>query len=138
MARTRQSGAGKTARATPVLVLTSSGGYQWDSWLWRGVYFLGAICITFSQISPHRHTLWQILVIHMVQHLLLLVVMAPMLVAAAPLLPFWLGLPRWARRFVKSLKVGRIFYQIGRRLRQPAVSCVLLIAGNLGVALARP
>ena len=120
----------KTARATPVLVLTSSGGYQWDSWLWRGVYFLGAICITLlADSAPIDILSGRFFWVHMVQHLLLLVVMAPLLVAAAPLLPFWLGLPRWARRLVKSLKVGRIFYQIGRWLRQPAVSCVLLIAG---------
>src|SRR6266851_4570200 len=39
--------------------------------------------------------------VHMIQHLLLLVVMAPLLVAAAPPLPLWLGLPGWARRLVK-------------------------------------
>ena len=35
------------------------------------------------------------------QHVL--VVMAPLLVAGAPLLPLWLGLPRWAR---KSQEIG--------------------------------
>jgi len=69
----------------------------------------------------------------MIQHLLLLVVIAPLLVAAAPLLPLWLGLPRWARRLVRSsaiLKAGSPFHRLGHWLRQPAVSCVLLITGT--------
>jgi cytochrome c oxidase assembly factor CtaG len=73
----------------------------------------------------------------MIQHLLLLVVMAPLLVAAVPLLPLWLGLPGWAREFMKMAakpKALRPFYglvhRVGHLLRQPAVSCALLIAGT--------
>lgn len=71
--------------------------------------------------------------VHMIQHLLLLVVMAPLLVAAAPLQPLWLGLPGWARRLLKAaakLKAGRAFYRVGHWLRQPAISCGLLIIGT--------
>ena len=68
----------------------------------------------------------------MIQHLLILVVMAPLLVAGAPLLPLWLGLPRWARRLVRAsslLKAGSPLHRLGHWLRQPAVSCGLLIIG---------
>ena len=120
----------KTARVTTSPASASSAGYQWDSWLWRSTYFLGAIFITLlGDSAPIDILSGRFFWVHMVQHLLLLVIMAPLLVAAAPLQPCWLGLPRWVRKLVKSLKVGRVFYQIGHWLRQPAVSCVLLIAG---------
>jgi len=123
----------KTASATTAPVLTGSGGYQWNSWLWRGAYFLGAIFfILLGDSAPIDILSSRLFWVHMIQHLLLLVVIAPLLVAAAPLLPLWLGLPGWARRLVKGpakLKAGRAFSWLGHWLRQPAISCVLLIAG---------
>ena len=124
-----------TRTTTP---LTGSGNYQWDSWFWRGIYFLGAIFVFLLAASAPIDILsGRLFWVHMVQHLLLLVVMAPLLVAGAPLLPMWLGLPAWARRFVKASaqrKAGRAFYrlayQVGHWLRQPAIACVLLILGT--------
>jgi cytochrome c oxidase assembly factor CtaG len=121
----------KTARATASPESTGSGGYQWDSWFWRGTYFLGAVVVfLLASSAPIDILSSRFLWVHMVQHLLLLVVMAPLLVASAPLLPLWLGLPSWTRRLVKWLKAGRAFYQVGRWLRQPAISCALLIIGT--------
>jgi putative membrane protein len=123
----------KTARAMPPPELTGSGGHQWDSWLWRGAYFLGAIFfILLGDSAPIDILSGRLFWVHMIQHLLLLVIIAPLLVAAAPLLPLWLGLPRWARRLVRAsalLKAGSAFNRLGHWLRQPAISCVLLIAG---------
>ena len=106
------------------------GEYQWNSWFWRGIYFLGAIfAFLLASSAPIDILSSRLLWIHMIQHLLLLVVIAPLLVVAAPLLPLWLGLPSWARRHVKRLKAGRAFYRVGQWLRQPAISCGLLIFG---------
>ena len=110
-----------------------TGLYRWDSWFWRGIYFLLAILMGIVGDSDVVDTLsaryfW----VHMVQHLLLLVIIAPLLVLAAPLQPFWLGLPGRVRQLLGAaakLKVGRAIYQFGHWLRQPAVSCVLLVAG---------
>jgi putative membrane protein len=70
----------------------------------------------------------------MIQHLLLLVMAAPLLVAAAPLLPLWLGLPRWGRRLVKGtvkLQVRRTSYHLVEWLvHQPVIACMLLIIGT--------
>src|SRR6266571_1421363 len=112
--------------------------YRWDSWLWRGIYFLIAIFIALVGDSAPIDTLsGRFFWVHMIQHLLLLVVMAPLLVAAAPLQPLWLGLPGWARRLVKvstKLKEKRALYRVGHRvghwLRQPAISCGILILGT--------
>src|SRR5260370_11622018 len=123
----------KTARAMTSPELTGSGGYRWDSVLWRCSYFLGSIFIILRGDSalidiPSARFFW----VHMIQHLLLLVVMAPLLVAAALLQPLWLGLPGWARRPVKvaaRLKAQCVLYRVGHWLRQPAISCGLLIIG---------
>src|SRR5258708_34328140 len=116
----------KTASATTASVLTGSGGYQWNSWLWRGAYFLGAIFfILLGDSAPIDILSSRLFWVHMIQHLLLLVVIAPLLVAAAPLLPLWLGLPGWARRLVKGpakLKAGRAFSWLRPCLLRPALS----------------
>jgi cytochrome c oxidase assembly factor CtaG len=68
----------------------------------------------------------------MIQHLLLMVVLAPLLVTAAPLQPLWLGLPGWARRILSGAArpgVRRVFFRAEQWLRQPAVACGLLIVG---------
>jgi cytochrome c oxidase assembly factor CtaG len=123
----------KAARAATSPELAGSGGYQWNSWLWRGAYFLGAILfILLGDSAPVDILSGRLFWVHMVQHLFLLVIIAPLLVAAAPLQPFWLGLPRWARRLVRAsawLKAGSALSRVGHWLRRPAVSCILLIAG---------
>ena len=123
----------RPAGATTSPELTGFGRYKWDSWLWRGAYFLGAIfIILLGNSAPIDILASQLLWVHMIQHLLILVVMAPLLVAGAPLLPLWLGLPSWVRRLVRAsamLKAGSAFNRMGHWLRQPAISCVLLIAG---------
>ena len=111
---------------------------QAGSWLWRGFYFLIAVIVLLVGDSVFVDTLsgryfW----VHMIQHLLLLIIIAPLMVAAAPLLPMWLGLPQWVRRGIEAcgeFKGGRLLYQVGLRvghwLRQPAVTCVILIVGT--------
>src|SRR6266581_4095130 len=119
----------------PTTFTGSDGGeFQWNSWFWRGTYFLGAILTLLLASSAPIDTLSsRLLWVHMIQHLLLLVVIAPLLVAAAPLLPLWLGLPRWARKLFKAtvkLNVRRAGYRLGRWLSKPAIACALLILGS--------
>jgi putative membrane protein len=121
---------------TPSVFAGSVGGeYQWNSWFWRGTFFLGAIfAFLVASSAPIDILSSRLLWVHMIQHLLLLVVVAPLLVASAPLLPLWLGLPRWGRRLIKGsvkLKARRTFYRMGERLlTQPVIACVLLIVGT--------
>lgn len=105
----------------------------WDSWTLRGIYFFSAtlmVLIGDSHLVDYfsDRLFW----VHMVQHLFLLVIIAPLLVASAPLLPMWRGLPEWARRLLGALaksKAAKPFYFAGHWLRQPAVSVLLLMAG---------
>lgn len=108
--------------------------FQWNSWFWRGLYFLGAIVTLLLAASAFVDTLsGRLFWVHMVQHLLLLVIVAPLFVAGAPLLPLWLGLPRWARRLIKLFVKPKAWYvlsSVGYWLRYPAISCALLIIGT--------
>lgn len=127
----------KTVEATPSRKLTGTEWSRWDSWCWRGVYFVGAMVFTLAGDSAlvdlfSARLFW----VHMVQHLVLLVIIAPLLVMAAPLQPWWLGLPGRVRKAIEEtvkLKVGRVVrrlgYLIGHGLRYPAASCLLLIVG---------
>jgi putative membrane protein len=129
----QDAASGGTARTSPERAGTNTGLYRWDSWLWRGIYFLMAVLMLIvGDAAPVDILSGRLFWVHMVQHLLLLVIIAPLLVLAAPLMPCWLGLPGWVRRFLKAsakLKAGWIIYQPGHWLRHPAVSCLLLIAG---------
>lgn len=125
----------KAARTMHSSVFTSSdtSEFRWNSWSWCGIYFLGATFTFLLATSAPIDTLsGRFFWVHMVQHLLLLVIMAPLLVAGAPLIPIWLGLPRWTRRLLQVFakrKAGCALYQVGHWLRQPAISCVFLIIG---------
>jgi cytochrome c oxidase assembly factor CtaG len=110
-------------------IASDSGASWWNSWLWRGIFFISAIAVFLLAASAPIDILsGRLFWMHMVQHLLLLIIMAPLLVASAPLLPLWLGLPRWARAAVKP-RVRRAILSVGHWLRQPAISCGLLIVG---------
>lgn len=102
-------------------------------WLWRGIFFtIAMIVFLVTTSAPVDIFSARFFWVHMVQHLFLTVVMAPILVASAPLIPFWLGLPEWARRLAKAatrLQVARAFAWLGYRLRQPVISCGLLAIG---------
>lgn len=112
---------------------TRAREYQWGSWFWRGTYFFGAVVVLLlASSAPVDILSGRLFWVHMIQHLLLLVVIAPLLVAGAPFLPFWLGLPAWGRRLVRvssMLKIGSPLHYIGHWLRKPAVCCGLLIVG---------
>ena len=127
----------KTAGAANSRKLTGAEWLRWDSWHWRGVYFVSAIVlILVGDSAPVDIFSARLFWVHMVQHLLLLVVIAPLLVAAAPWRPLWLGLPSGVRRFLTAFgkqRVGQVVYRfgylIGHWLRYPAVSVALLIVG---------
>ncbi len=124
----------QTAR-TMAVSSSAIGAYQWNSWFWRGTFFLGAtFALLVASCAPIDILSSKLFWVHMIQHLLLLLVVAPLFVAAAPLLPFWLGLPRWGRRFIKTaVKVSarRTFYHGMQWLsQQPIIACVLLLVGT--------
>lgn len=121
------------AKAHSIVSTVQAREDQWGSWFWRGTYFFGAVIVLLlASSAPVDILSSRLFWVHMVQHLLLLVVIAPLLVAGAPFLPIWLGLPGWARRLVRKsslLKKESPLHYFGHWLRNPVVSCALLIIG---------
>jgi cytochrome c oxidase assembly factor CtaG len=127
----REEQAHEDARA--ILASTDKGEAWWSAWLWRGIFFICALVVFLLAASAPIDTLaGKLFWVHMVQHLLLLIVMAPLLVASAPIFPLWLGLPQGVRRIIKASVKPRarlVIYRIGRWLRQPAIATGLMIVG---------
>src|SRR5271157_4630140 len=74
----------KAARAKthPVFKVSQAREDGWSSWFWRGTYFLGAIfTVLLASSAPIDILSSRLFWVHMIQHLLLLVVIAPLLVA---------------------------------------------------------
>ena len=127
----------QTQGVTPILgafTISGIGAYRRNRWFWRGVLFLcGLLALLLAAVAPIDTLAGRFFWVHMVQHLLLLVVMAPLLVASAPLLPWWLGLPDGARAFLRTCatpNVRRSFSFVEHWLRNPAISCAILIIGT--------
>ncbi len=126
----------ETTRGIPSPTVSSSipTVFQKNIWFWRGILFLcGIFTLLLASCAPIDNLSGQFFWVHMVQHLLLLVVMAPLLVAGAPLLPWWLGLPQWLRRFFERCAtpdIRHVFMRGEHWLRNPVISCLLLIVGT--------
>lgn len=112
---------------------STSGKTQWNAWLWRGISFPCALlAFLLASSAPIDILSGRLFWVHMVQHLLLLVVVPPLLVASAPMLPLWLGLPRRVLRLFKTyvkLEVRKTFYRAGHWLKQPVLVCALFVVG---------
>ncbi len=112
----------------------AAGKSPWaEIWLWRGISFsVALLALLVASSTPIDVLSARLFWVHMIQHLLLLLVIAPLLVVGAPTIPLWLGLPRWARRIFKRcvrLKVRRGLYRAAGWLRRPVISCALLLIG---------
>lgn len=83
---------------------------------WRGVAFLGGLAIILIALeSPIDYFSQLLFWVHMVQHLLLLVVAAPLIVAGSPWLLIWEGIPSSTRSaLVRSWQGPRFGKTLGR------------------------
>ena len=75
------------------------GGQHWTPSRWRAVAFWSGLgVIVFALDTPIESLARQLFWAHMTQHLLLIMVAAPLLVVGAPWLQIWRGLPLSIRR----------------------------------------
>ena len=98
---------------------------------WRMVAFLaGLAAILVALVSPVDALAEQLFSVHMVQHMLLMVVAAPLLQLGAPIRPLLLGLPRSFRRsVVRPLAGAPIIRWVFHGLRLPLVAAALYVGG---------
>ncbi len=98
---------------------------------WRlGAFYGGLASILVALDSPVDYLAQLLFWVHMVQHLLLLVVAAPLIVAGAPWMPVWRGLPlsfrRWLAPQVLMWSQRRLVKAGVRVLWSPVTALVLL------------
>lgn len=100
---------------------------------WRIVAFYAALATIVAALdSPIDELADKLFWVHMVQHVMLMMVAAPLLVLAAPWLPIWKGLPLSARRRLGGWYVHspgwRGVRRAGRWLAAPLVAWLLFNA----------
>jgi putative membrane protein len=98
--------------------------------LWRAWAFGGGLAILIvalqSPISTYDNSLFSM---HMLQHMLLVLGAAPLLLIGAPLLPLLWGLPNQERRGVgRLLSRNGPLHTLGHRITQPLVAEVLFLS----------
>lgn len=95
----------------------AGGQPSWDASRWRALAFwsgLGVILLALD--TPLESLARQVFWAHMTQHLLLIMVAAPLLVVASPWLQIWRGLPLSIRRPLAKTVVKRPAFAGLRRL----------------------
>jgi cytochrome c oxidase assembly factor CtaG len=102
-------------------------GWAW----WRtGLFLLGLVSLIAALASPIDAIALQLFSVHMVQHMLLLVVTPPLLLAGAPVRPLLRGLPLAVRRtLVRALARNTAFRELVHLLRRPLVAAALYVVG---------
>lgn len=91
-------------------------------------FFAGLLAVTAALVSPIHHAGDQLLSAHMLQHLVLILVAAPLLVLGRPQLPFLLALPRSWRRALHALGARRSIRATRRLLTSTASIWVVGVA----------
>ena len=102
---------------------------RWPAWR-SALFFAGCAAVLASLASPIDSLAHELFSVHMVQHMLLTVVGAPLLWLGQPVRPLLRGLPRAVRSgVVRPLARSRWLRLAGRALRHPLVAAVLYVAG---------
>jgi len=127
-----------------LLVLVLTGSVYARGWLrvrsshteafpeWRaGSFLLGLFLIWVALASPVSGFVHELLVAHMIQHLLLMTLAAPLIWIGEPLMPLMHGLPpSVVRRVVVPLRHRPSMRRLGRIISHPA-ACWLPASGTL-------
>ena len=99
--------------------------------LWRtAIFLLGLATLLVALASPIDTYAGVSFAVHMVQHMLLTVVAAPLLMLGAPIRPLLRGLPGWVRAaIVRPLARARSVRTFVHLLRHPLIAAALYVGG---------
>ena len=102
---------------------------RWPVWR-TALFLLGLAALLAALASPVDGYASVSFAIHMVQHMLLTVVAAPLLMLGAPIRPLLRGLPTWVRAaVVRPLARAHAVRAFVHLLRQPLVAAALYVGG---------
>jgi cytochrome c oxidase assembly factor CtaG len=88
-------------------------------------YLLGWLCLAAALVSPLHWLGEHLFVAHMVEHEIVMVLAAPLLVLSRPLGAALWALPQSSRRALGKLGHGRLWRDLWHRLTRPAVATLL-------------
>ncbi|HEV2249316.1 MAG TPA: cytochrome c oxidase assembly protein [Candidatus Limnocylindria bacterium] len=118
-----------TVLAAIVYVRGARARRSWPHWR-TALFLLGLVALVAALASPIDPLALELFSVHMVQHMLLLVVAAPLLLAGGPVRPLLRGLPSAVRRtVVRALARNTAFSALVHLLRHPLVAAALYVAG---------
>ncbi len=102
---------------------------RWPAWR-TTLFFLGLAAVLAALASPIDGYASASFAAHMVQHMLLTVVAAPLLMLGTPIRPLLRGLPAWVRgAIVRPLARARGVRAFVHLLRQPLIAAALYVGG---------
>ncbi len=105
--------------------------YRW----WRSVVFFGGLAAVFIALeSPIDYWGAEFFWVHMLQHEILIVAAAPLLLLGAPAMPLWRGVPLQARRvtlrwIMRRTWPRRLWHTLSHWFGNPVVAFILLNGG---------
>jgi cytochrome c oxidase assembly factor CtaG len=101
--------------------------------VWRLLSFAGGLATVFVAVaSPLDAFAGLLLQVHMIQHLLLMMLAPPLILAGAPYLPILSGLPRaFTREVLGPFLVWRPLKRIGHILFHPVFCWLAFVASNV-------
>ena len=101
--------------------------------VWRLIAFQGGLLTLFLALASPLHALAELLLqFHMIQHLLLMMVVPPLLLLGAPILPLMRGLPRPVLQHgLGPLFASTWLQQLGHFLTHPIVCLVAFTVSNV-------
>jgi len=100
--------------------------------LWRLIAFQAGLLTLFLALSSPLHEFGELLLqFHMVQHLLLMMVIPPLLLLGAPLLPLLRGLPRPVLQGLGPFFASTVLQRLGRFLTHPLVCLLAFTVSNV-------
>ncbi len=101
---------------------------------WRpSLYYVALAAVFISLVSPLDHLADELFVMHMAQHMLLMVVAPPLVLLGAPMIPILRGIPRpIRRRFVAPVLRQRTLRRSLKYLSLPLIAWPLYVVTLLG------
>lgn len=101
---------------------------RWPSW--RTLAFLAGLFVLLAALATQLEDYaYELFSVHMLQHMLLTIVAAPLLLLGAPLTPLLRGLPRIVRRRVAPVARSQPLRAVLHAVRSPLVAGVLYVGG---------
>ena len=88
-------------------------------------FYAGLVVVTVSLVSPLDALATTLFSAHMVQHLMLILIAAPLLVLGAPVLPVMMVLPRTVRRISRTIERAPVVDAVSRAVMNPVVVLAL-------------